>query len=240
MYVSEGLEVTETVSEMYPDFITQVLTTVDRFNQSEYGKVAARLDALEAAVNPSEGENNLTGRLIIAEGDIDDLKPRMTSAENSIGTLDERMDDAESDIDAVETRMSTAESDIDAVETRMSTAENAIDALEEIMGVEGDNATFNIVGPLGDPCTQLTTPGTYHMVVVVGEGSSSSRLFNLGIVCWDAICYESRTVVDFGFGYYLQIGTNGAINLRVINDDDTVSNVESSKYKLYARLLYAF
>lgn len=50
LYVSEGLETVEAVSEMTPDFVTKVLTTIDKFDRTVTGQLASDVVKLEGTV----------------------------------------------------------------------------------------------------------------------------------------------------------------------------------------------
>lgn len=157
--VSEGLETVETIVETQPDFITQVLTTLDRFNQSEYGQVVTRIEKLEGAVNYGEDGDgnvasedlNLAARMKTAETDINTLEEGMRSANSNIETLDTRVTDTETDIDTntqnisgLDTRVSALGTRVSALGTRVGDAESDIDALKEITGAIGEGSALGI------------------------------------------------------------------------------------------------
>lgn len=126
LYVSEGLECTETVAELYPDVITRVLTTIERFEGMDVTQFVQRLEGIENDILENDSAIGVLEDKVAAleedaagKAEMDALKTRMTTAEQDIAELKE---DAagKAEMDALKTRMTTAEGEIDVLQEQIN------------------------------------------------------------------------------------------------------------------------
>lgn len=107
MYISEGLECKESIVELYPDIITDLLR---------------RMDQLEGAVNGDLIDE------ILAE--IEAIKTYNLDQDNTIVALSSRMDTDEKNLSNLEAKVVANETAISGIDGRVTTNEGAITSLQ--------------------------------------------------------------------------------------------------------------
>lgn len=149
LYVSEGLETVEAVSEMTPDFVTKVLTTIDKFDRTVTGQLASDVVKLEGTVLEH------TTQISNLQKEVDENKTELQAEIDEDVAVEARkirneMDQGDA---ALRKDVDANSADIDNLTGRMVVAEEIIGAIGggNVLSVEkGGTGANNAAGALAN------------------------------------------------------------------------------------------